>query len=415
MSNRYIRHYSSLLEDLESASLRRKLKVSESASAPLMKINGRQMLTFCSNDYLGLANHPELATAIKKGVDLYGAGSGASHMISGHSLAHEQLELALAKTQSAHIPEVKALFISTGYMANVACIAGLSAGLNAKSTATDKNNAAVHMSIYSEELNHASLIDGVRLANKQNHATIHVYPHQDLNTLESLLQKDSNPFKLIITDAVFSMDGNIAKIDQLLQLAEKYDALLMIDDAHGFGVLGRHGHGVLEHFGITVNDSPASRIIYIGTLGKAAGVSGAFIAAHPSLTEWVMQKGRAYIYTTASPPSTAYGLLKSLELMTDETHRNNLNSNIAYWKKHLHLKKWQLMPSDTAIQPIVIGSNEAALQAAKALDTLGIWVPAIRPPTVPADSARLRVTLSAAHTHQQIDTLIKSLHDIENQ
>jgi len=193
MSNRYIRHYSSLLEDLESASLRRKLKVSESASAPLMKINGRQMLTFCSNDYLGLANHPELATALKKGVDLYGAGSGASHMISGHSLAHEQLELALAETQSAHIPEVKALFISTGYMANVACItglsAGLSAGLNAKSTTTDKNNAAAHMSIYSEELNHASLIDGVRLAHKQNHAAIHVYPHQDLNTLEGLLEK----------------------------------------------------------------------------------------------------------------------------------------------------------------------------------------------------------------------------------
>ena len=211
------------------------------------------------------------------------------------------------------------------------------------------------------------------------------------------------------------MDGNIAKIDQLLQLAETYDALLMIDDAHGFGVLGQHGHGALEHFGITTSDPRASRIIYIGTLGKAAGLSGAFIAAHPSLTEWVMQKGRAYIYTTASPPSTAYGLLQSLELMADETHRNNLNSNIAYWKKNLHLKQWQLMPSDTAIQPIVIGSNEAALQAAKALDTLGIWVPAIRPPTVPAGSARLRVTLSAAHTHQQIDTLIKSLHDIENQ
>ena len=403
MSNRYIRHYSSLLDDLENASLRRILKVSQSATAPLMTINGREVLTFCSNDYLGLANHPALAKALQEGVDLYGAGSGASHMISGHSLAHEQLELALAKTQSAHIPAVKALFISTGYMANVACITGLSASLGAD------------MSIYSEELNHASLIDGIRLANKQNHASIHVYPHQDLNHLENLLQKDNNPFKLIISDAVFSMDGNIAKLDQLLALAETYDALLMIDDAHGFGVLGKNGHGALEHFGILATDPRALRIIYIGTLGKAAGISGAFIAAHPSLTEWVMQKGRAYIYTTASPPSIAHGLVKSLELMSDPSYRNNLNSNIAYWKNNLQLKKWQLMPSDTAIQPIVIGSNEDALKAAKALDTLGIWVPAIRPPTVPVGSARLRVTLSASHTHQQIDTLIKSLHDIEHQ
>ena len=408
MINLYIRHYSSLLDDLENASLRRKLKVSQSATAPLMTINDREVLTFCSNDYLGLANHPALAKALQEGVDLYGAGSGASHMISGHSLAHEQLELALARTQRDHIPAVKALFISTGYMANVACITGLSAALS-------KGSESAHMSIYSEELNHASLIDGIRLANKQNHALIHVYPHQNLNHLKDLLEKDSNPFKLIISDAVFSMDGNIAKLDQLLEIAETYDALLMIDDAHGFGVLGKNGHGALEHFGITASDPRASRIIYIGTLGKAAGISGAFIAAHPSLTEWVMQKGRAYIYTTASPPSIAHGLIKSLELMSDASHRSNLNSNIAYWKSNLQLKKWQLMPSDTAIQPIVIGSNEDALKAAKALDTAGIWVPAIRPPTVPVGSARLRVTLSATHTHQQIDTLIKSLHDIEHQ
>ena len=412
MSNRYLRHYSSQLDDLERASLRRKLKISQSATAPLMTINGRDMLTFCSNDYLGLANHPALASAIQEGIDLYGSGSGASHMISGHSMAHDQLETALAKTQSAFIPEVQALFISTGYMANLACITGLSSGLISDSS-SGQDGAPTHMSIYSEELNHASLIDGARLAHKQNNAAIHVYPHQDLTYLEHLLQKDSNPFKLIITDAVFSMDGNIAKIDQLLKLAETYDALLMIDDAHGFGVLGEHGHGTLEHFGITANDPRSSRIIYIGTLGKAAGLSGAFIAAHPSLTEWIMQKGRAYIYTTASPPSIAHGLIKSLELMSDKSHRNNLNSNIAYWKKHLHLKKWQLMASDTAIQPIIIGSNEDALSAATALDAAGIWVPAIRPPTVPLGSARLRVTLSASHTHEQIDSLIQSLHDIE--
>ncbi len=403
MSNHYIHDYQDLLDQLEKKSLRRKLKVSQSPSAPVMNINGRSMLTFCSNDYLGLANHPALTQALIDGAKTYGAGSGASHMISGHSQAHDELEKALAHTQSSFIPSVKALFFSTGYMANMAAITGLSALNDAR------------MTIFSEELNHASLIDGIRLANKQNQANIKIYPHQDTQALEQLLIEDQQAFKLIITDAVFSMDGDIAHLEDLLNLAEKYNALLMIDDAHGFGVLGDQGLGILNMFGITATDPRASRIIYVGTLGKAAGLSGAFIAAHQDLTEWIMQKGRSYIYTTASPPAIAHGLLKSLELMRDAQHRHQLIKNIDYWKKHLKLNKWQLMPSSTAIQPIVIGSNANALKVAQMLDEKNIWVPAIRPPTVPEGTARLRITFSATHTTEQIDQLIKALHEIENE
>ena len=402
MSNHYIHHYQDLLVQLEKKSLRRKLKVSQSPSAPVMNINGRSMLTFCSNDYLGLANHPALTQALIDGAKTYGAGSGASHMISGHSQAHDELEKALAHTQSSFIPSVKALFFSTGYMANMAAITGLSALNDAR------------MTIFSEELNHASLIDGIRLANKQNQANIKIYPHQDTQALEQLLIEDQQAFKLIITDAVFSMDGDIAHLEDLLNLAEKYNALLLIDDAHGFGVLGDQGLGILNMFGITATDPRASRIIYVGTLGKAAGLSGAFIAAHQDLTEWIMQKGRSYIYTTASPPAIAHGLLKSLELMRDAQHRHQLIKNIDYWKKHLKLKKWQLMPSSTAIQPIVIGSNVNALQVAQKLDEKNIWVPAIRPPTVPEGTARLRITFSATHTLEQINELIDALHEIEH-
>jgi 8-amino-7-oxononanoate synthase len=407
MNNSYIQEYTTLLENLDQQSLRRKLKVSESATAPLMRINGRTMLTFCSNDYLGLANHQDIAIALSEGAQLFGGGSGASHMISGHSKAHHDLEQALASTQEAHIPDVKALFFSTGYMANIAAITALSSGLKNK-------NSSEQMTIYSEELNHASLIDGLRLADKQNGASIKIYPHQDLDTLRSLLKQDNKTHKLIVSDAVFSMDGNIAKLDELMNLAEEFNALLLIDDAHGFGVLGQSGHGILDLFQVSRNDPRAYRIIYMGTLGKAAGVSGAFVAAHSSITEWIMQKGRAYIYTTASPALIAHGLLKSLQLMSDSSHRIRLNKNIEYWKKNLHLKHWKLLPSDTAIQPIIIGSNENALKAAKELDLKNIWVPAIRPPTVPEGSSRLRVTLSATHTQDQIDTLIQAIHDIEH-
>ena len=404
MTVRYINHFNHLLDDLEQHSLKRTLKICDSASAPIMTIDGQAMLTFCSNDYLGLANHPDLAKAISEGLQLFGSGSGASHMISGHHRPHDDLEKALAKTQAVFIPEVRALFFSTGYMANLAAITAISSGLGSNQV----------MSIYSEELNHASLIDGVRLASKQNQAKIQIFPHQDLQALEQLLANDTNQFKLIVTDGVFSMDGDIAKVAELLKLAHQYDALMLIDDAHGFGVLGQHGFGILEHAGIQKTNEAAARIIYIGTLGKAAGISGAFIAGHKTLIEWIMQKGRSYIYTTASPPAIAHGLLKSLELISDDSHRVSLNKNIQYWKKTLRLNKWKLMPSDTAIQPIMIGKTEDALRVAQQLYQKNIWVPAIRPPTVPADTARLRITFSASHTTEQIDQLTQALMEIED-
>lgn len=404
MTIRYIDHFNHLLSDLEQQSLKRTLKICDSASAPMMTIDGQTMLTFCSNDYLGLANHPELAKAISEGLQLFGSGSGASHMISGHHRPHDDLEKALAKTQEAFIPEVRALFFSTGYMANLAAITAIGSNLGSNQT----------MSIYSEELNHASLIDGVRLASKQNQAKVQVFPHQDLQILEQLLANDSNGFKLIVTDGVFSMDGDLAQVTGLLKLAEQYDALVLIDDAHGFGVLGQHGFGILEHAGIQKSNEATSRIIYIGTLGKAAGISGAFVAGHKTLVEWILQKGRSYIYTTASPPAIAHGLLKSLELISDNSYRTALNQNIHYWKKTLHLKKWALMPSDTAIQPIMIGKTEDALLVAQQLYKKNIWVPAIRPPTVPINTARLRITFSASHNKEQIDQLVQALMEIED-
>jgi 8-amino-7-oxononanoate synthase len=404
MTLRYIKHFNHLLDDLEQRSLKRTLKICDSASAPMMTIDGQAMLTFCSNDYLGLANHPELAKAIAEGLQRFGSGSGASHMISGHHRPHDELEKALAKTQESFIPEVRSLFFSTGYMANLAAITAISSSLGSNQV----------MSIYSEELNHASLIDGVRLASKQNQAKVQVFPHQDLQALEQLLANDSNPFKLIVTDGVFSMDGDLAKVTELLKLAHQYDALILVDDAHGFGVLGQHGFGILEHAGIQKTNEAAARIIYIGTLGKAAGISGAFIAGHKTLIEWIMQKGRPYIYTTASPPAMAHGLLKSLELIADDSYRASLNKNIQYWKKTLRLNKWSLMPSDTAIQPIMIGKTEDALKVAQQLYQKNIWVPAIRPPTVPADTARLRITFSASHTTDQINQLIQALMEIEH-
>ncbi len=404
MTLRYIDHFNHLLGDLEQQSLKRTLKICDSASAPVMTIDGQAMLTFCSNDYLGLANHPELTKAISEGLQLFGSGSGASHMISGHHRPHDDLEKALAKTQEAFIPEVRALFFSTGYMANLAAITAISSSLGSNQV----------MSIYSEELNHASLIDGVRLASKQNQAKVQVFPHQDLQALEQLLANDTNPFKLIVTDGVFSMDGDLAQVTALLKLAHQYDALILVDDAHGFGVLGQHGFGILEYAGIQKSNEAASRIIYIGTLGKAAGISGAFIAGHKTLVEWILQKGRPYIYTTASPPAIAHGLLKSLELISDNAYRTALNHNIQYWKKTLRLKKWGLMPSDTAIQPIMIGKTEDALQVAQHLYKKNIWVPAIRPPTVPANTARLRITFSASHNKEQIDQLVQALVEIED-
>lgn len=380
------------LAQLDAQSLRRRRRTTESPCAPRVQVDGRAMLAFCSNDYLGLAAHPRIVDALQQGASLYGAGSGASHLISGHSRAHAQLEERLAEFVAPQIADARALYFCTGYMANIAILSALS-GSGAD--------------LFSESLNHASLIDGARLSR----ANVQVYPHGDLDQLAALLAASTAASKMVVTDSVFSMDGDLAALPQLLALCEQHGAWLVVDDAHGFGVLGEHGRGVLEHFALS---SP--NLVYMGTLGKAAGVAGAFVAAHKSVIEWMVQRARPYIYTTAAPPAVAHALLASLDIIggTEGAERRaHLQTLIAQWRGALQLQRWQALASDTAIQPVVIGANEEAMKIAAALYEQNIWVPAIRPPTVPAGTARLRVTLSAAHTAAEVTQLAELLQQLE--
>ena len=381
------------LAALEAQSLTRRRRIAESACAPQQLVDGRAMLAFCSNDYLGLAAHPRVVDALREGASLYGAGSGASHLISGHSRAHALLEERLAAFVAPNLVDARALYFSTGYMANLAVLTALGAEPDAM--------------IFSEALNHASLIDGARLAR----ANVSVYPHGDVAALAAQLEASSACTKIVVTDSVFSMDGDLAPLPALLALCERHGAWLVVDDAHGFGALGAHGRGALEHFALR---SP--NLVYVGTLGKAAGVSGAFIAAHASVIELMIQRARPYIYTTASPPAIAHALLTSLDIIEGEegaSLRAHLAALIAQLDDELTLTRWQRPVSHTAIQPIVIGANDEALRVAASLHAQGLWVPAIRPPTVPANTARLRVTLSAAHTREQVAQLAAALNQLE--
>jgi 8-amino-7-oxononanoate synthase len=393
------------LATLEQQGLRRVLRSVSTPCAPQLVADGKPMLAFCSNDYLGLAAHPALAAALHEGVRQYGVGSGASHLISGHYAVHAQLEARLAQMLSGAIPQARALYFGSGYMANMAVITAL-AGLAANNDCT----------IFSETLNHASLIDGVRLAR----AKVKLIPHLDVVALQQQLAACPDTLKIVVTDGVFSMDGDIAPLAQMLALCEQYQAWLVVDDAHGFGVLGADGHGILQHLHL---QSPS--LIYMGTLGKAAGVSGAFVAADQRVTEWLIQRARPYIYTTAAPPAFACALLAALDLITGaegRARRAHLQALIAQWQQGVKLGQgegdgkggagWHMLSSETAIQPLIIGSNEAVMRVAGALRERGFWVPAIRPPTVAAGTARLRVTLSAAHTHEQVQQLILAVNEL---
>ena len=388
------------IADLELQLLKRKLRVSQSPCDTNAVVGDRQLKAFCSNDYLGLANHPDLIKALAEGSEKYGIGSGASHLISGHSAAHELLEKKLASFQEPFIPNARALFFSSGYLANLTAITGFA-------KLAPRNG----LSLYSAKLNHASLIDGIRLASAQNNASVHLFDHTQLDSLLNVLKEDTKPLKLIVTDGVFSMDGDLAPVKELLKIAEQHDALLLVDDAHGFGVLGEQGHGILEQENIR-----SDRIIYIGTLGKAAGVSGAFICAQDYFIEWLIQKGRPYIYSTATPPAIAHTLVKSLEIIEGDEgkkRRAQLSRLIKVWQDEMTFAGWTKSPSCTSIQPVILGSNASALMAAKLLDDAGYWIPAIRPPTVPVGSARLRITFSANHSVDDVRELIRTLKDIE--
>jgi len=395
-----IEHLNRQLHERDMQALKRQRRIAESPCAPHQRVSregqpAREMLAFCSNDYLGLANHPALIQALADGARRFGAGSGASHLINGHSRAHAALEDELATWLGFNIPNAKALTFCTGYMANLALLTALG---DASAT------------IFSDKLNHASLIDGALLAK----APVQRYPHGNFTVLARQLESCTTPIKLIVTDAVFSMDGDLADLPALLALAERFDAWLIVDDAHGFGVLGDQGRGSLSHFGLS-----SERLIYMGTLGKAAGLGGAFVAAHPSIIDWLVQSARTYIYTTAAPPAVAHALLESLRLIRGEEgeqRRAHLQQLILQLRTQLttlissHPRLgWQLTESATAIQPLIVGDNAAALALASALDTQGLWVPAIRPPTVPVGTARLRITLSAAHSPDDIQQLVNGL------
>lgn len=393
-----------LLEQLKQAAeqrhalaLTRRRRIAHSACAPHQAVGeddteAESLLTFCSNDYLGLANHPQVVAALVEGAQRYGAGSGASHLVSGHSLAHAQLEAELARWFAPHIAQARTLYFCTGYMANMAVLTAL---------------GAAGATLFCESLNHASLIDGARLAR----AEVQRYPHCDTAALEALLAASTSQRKLIITDSVFSMDGNIAPLRQLLALAERYDAWIVVDDAHGFGVLGEQGHGVLEALGLS-----SERFVYIGTLGKAAGVAGAFVAAHETIIEHLVNTARPYIYTTAAPPAVAHALLASLAIIEGDEGRQRraqLARCIALLREGLAqlaaIAGWTLGDSQTAVQPLIVGDNGAALALSATLEADGIRVGAIRPPTVPEGTARLRITLSAAHTEADVRRLLDAL------
>jgi 8-amino-7-oxononanoate synthase len=382
------------LQGLEERSLIRKRRIVETPCGPRVTVAGRELLAFCSNDYLGLAGHPALATALQEGAARYGVGSGASHLISGHSRAHADLEERLAAFVGAHLESPRALYFCTGYMANLAVVTGLVAG--------DKE-----AEIFSESLNHASLIDGARLSR----SSVKVYPHADLAALTTMLQASTAATKVVVTDSVFSMDGDLAPLPELLALCEQYGAWLVVDDAHGFGVLGENGHGALEHFNLR---SPY--LVYMGTLGKAAGVGGAFVAAHEVVIETLIQKARPYIFTTAGAPALSHALLASLDILEGaegKARRAHLSKLVAQLDAGLQLERWQRLPSVTPIQPILIGDNAETMRVGAALYEQGLWVGAIRPPTVPLGTSRLRVTLSAGHTEAEVAQLIDALNALE--
>ncbi|WDZ94183.1 8-amino-7-oxononanoate synthase [Herbaspirillum sp. WKF16] len=373
------------LAGLAAQSLARTRHVVDGPQGPVLEVDGQACLSFCSNDYLGLANHPELVAACVSAAAQYGVGAAASALISGHASAHERLEQELA----AFTGLPRALCFSSGYMANLGIIGAL---VGAGDT------------VFLDRLSHASLIDGARLAG----AEFRVFPHNDTARLEQVLARCKSRRKLVITDAVFSMDGDLAPLPELAALCERHGAWLLVDDAHGFGVLGPQGRGSLAHAGLCASRSP--HVLYMGTLGKAAGAAGAFVAGHAALLEWIMQRARTYMFTTAHPPMLAAAASAALGVIArDEWRRERLRELARLLRQGLDGLPWRLLPSVTAIQPLLVGDNAAARALAQRLRQLGIWAPAICPPTVPRGTARLRISLSALHTPAHVEQLLAAL------
>jgi 8-amino-7-oxononanoate synthase len=376
------------LAQLKADDLLRGRLLLESPQGVHVRVNGREVVSFCSNDYLGLANDPALKAAARSALDEAGLGAGASHLITGHHQLHEAFESAFA----AFVGKPAALLFSTGYMANLGVLTAL----------LDR-----HGEVFADRLNHASLNDAAQLCG----ATFTRYAHGSLEQLEGQLARSRARKKLIASDLVFSMDGDIAHVQGLLALAERHDAWLYLDDAHGFGLLNE-GRG-----GMTDAARTSDRVIYLATLGKAAGVFGAAVAAHETVIQWLVQKARPYVYTTAMPPMLAGALLQSLRLIEHAANRRDaLRAHVAALRQGLAgLPAWRLMASDTPIQPLIIGGNAQAVAVSNKLLERGLLVPAIRTPTVPRGTARLRITLSAAHADADIVALIDALFEAARQ
>lgn len=371
------------LEQRKRDHLYRTRRVMDSAQGPEMVVDGRSMLTFCSNDYLGLANHPDVIKAFQAGAEQWGVGSGAAHLVSGHSAAHHALEEELAEFTG----RPRALLFSTGYMANQGVITAL----------LERGDA-----VYEDRLNHASLIDGGLLSR----AKFHRFAHADAGALRESLHRQEQGEALVATDGVFSMDGDLAPLTELSAVCAEHKAWLLVDDAHGLGVLGKEGRGTLDHFGLGPEEVP----ILMGTLGKAFGTFGAFVAGSEELIETLIQQARSYIYTTALPPAVAEATRAALRLVQQEQwRRERLQDLIARFRRGASELGLPLMASETPIQPILAGTSEQALAWSRMLEEQGILVTAIRPPTVPEGSARLRITLSAAHSDEHLDRLLGTL------
>lgn len=375
-----------LLQERRQQHLYRQRKIITGPQGPTVNVDGRLLISFCSNDYLGLANHPKVIKALQYGAEKYGVGSGASHLISGHSVAHHALEEELAD----FVQRPRALLFSTGFMANLGAITAL----------MDKSGA-----IFEDRLNHASLID----AGLYSGARLQRYLHADVQSLQTHLGKSSAVQKLIVSDGVFSMDGDIAPLSQLAQTAHQHNATLMVDDAHGIGVLGDKGRGSVAHYSLDINDVP----IHMATLGKALGTFGAFIAGSDELIETLIQLARSYVYTTALPPAIAEATRVSVKLaQQDQWRRDKLQRLIDKFRSGATQLGYQLIASETPIQPLIIGDSETALRLSNALMEKGFFIGAVRPPTVPQGSARLRITFSANHDEQQVEQLLGALDSL---
>ena len=364
---------------------RTRLNVASGCSSTL-SVEGRSLINFCSNDYLGLASHPDISLALKQAADLYGTGSGASHLVSGHSVVHQKLEEQLAQ----YTGRPRALLFSTGYMANMGVI-----------------NALVGRRdlVLQDQLNHASLLDGGRLSQ----ADFKRYKHVDMASLEQRLEQSSATRKLVVSDGVFSMDGNLAPLSEISTLAKKHNAWLMVDDAHGVGVLGPQGGGLVEQLGMNLKQVP----VLVGTLGKSFGTFGAFVAGSEALIETLIQFSRSYIYTTALPPAVAAATLASLKIVRQESwRRDKLVQLVTRFRRGAEQIGLQLGASNTPIQPVLINNDAKVMQVGQSLRDAGFLVGAIRPPTVPVGTGRLRITFSADHSEEQVDQLVAALDSL---